>query len=69
MMARSSLVAQTLKNPPAMRETWARSLGWEDPQRKDSKPSSEFLPGEFHGQGSLVGTLHGVTKSQTQLSD
>ena len=26
----ASLVAQTLKNPPAMQETWVRSLGWED---------------------------------------
>ena len=26
-----SLVAQTVKNLPAMRETWVRSLGWEDP--------------------------------------
>ena len=25
-----SLVAQLVKNPPAMRETWVRSLGWED---------------------------------------
>ena len=24
-------MAQTVKNPPAMRETWVRSLGWEDP--------------------------------------
>ena len=24
-------MAQSLKNPPAMRETWAQSLGWEDP--------------------------------------
>ena len=27
----ASLVAQTVKNLPAMRETWVRSLGWEDP--------------------------------------
>ena len=27
---RASLVAQLVKNPPAMRETWIRSLGWED---------------------------------------
>ena len=27
----ASLVAQTVKNLPAMRETWAGSLGWEDP--------------------------------------
>ena len=29
--SRASLVAQLVKNPPAMRETWVRSLGWEDP--------------------------------------
>ena len=27
----ASLGAQTVKNPPAMRETWVQSLGWEDP--------------------------------------
>ena len=27
----ASLVAQLVKNPPAMQETWVRSLGWEDP--------------------------------------
>ena len=26
----ASLVAQLVKNPPAMQETWVRSLGWED---------------------------------------
>ena len=31
----ASLVAQLVKNPPAMRETWVRSLGWEDPQRRE----------------------------------
>ena len=30
----ASLVAQKVKNPPAMLETWVRSLGWEDPQEK-----------------------------------
>ena len=30
----ASLVAQTVKNPPAMQETWVRSLGWEDPLEK-----------------------------------
>ena len=29
-VGRASLVAQTVKNQPAMQETWARSLGWED---------------------------------------
>ena len=31
---RASLVAQLVKNPPAMRETWVRSLGWEDALEK-----------------------------------
>jgi len=31
---RASLVAQLVKNPPAMRETWVQSLGWEDPLEK-----------------------------------
>ena len=31
MPGRASLVAQTVKNPPAMWETWVQSLGWEDP--------------------------------------
>ena len=29
-----SLVAQLIENPPAMWETWVRSLGWEDPLEK-----------------------------------
>ena len=29
-----TLVAQTVKNPSAMQETWVRSLGWEDPLEK-----------------------------------
>ena len=30
----ASLVAQMVKNPPVMRETWVQSLGWEDPLEK-----------------------------------
>ena len=30
----ASLVAQLVKNPPAMQKTWASSLGWEDPLEK-----------------------------------
>jgi len=30
----ASLAAQLVKNPPAMQETWVRSLGWEDPLEK-----------------------------------
>ena len=34
----ASLVAQLVKNPPAMSETWVRSLGWEDPLEKEMLP-------------------------------
>ena len=48
---RSSLVAQTVKNLPAVQGTWIRSLGQEDPWQ----PTPVFFLGEFHGQRSLVG--------------
>ena len=41
--ARSSLVAHLVKNPPAMWETWVRSLGWEDPLEKGTSTHSSIL--------------------------
>ena len=42
--ARVSLVAQTVKNLPAMRETWVRSLSREDPLEKEmATPSTGFI--------------------------
>ena len=41
------LVVQMVKIPPAMRETWVRSMGWEDPLEEGmAKPTLVFLPGE-----------------------
>ena len=37
----ASLVAQTVKNKPLMRETWVQSLGWEDPLEKGIEESRE----------------------------
>ena len=34
----ASFVAQTVKNPPAMWETWVRSLGWENPLEEGMAP-------------------------------
>ena len=48
-------MAQMVKNLPAMRETWVRSLGGEDPWRRAMQPTPVFSPGESHGQRSLVG--------------
>ena len=39
----ASLVAQLVKNPPAMRETWVRSLGWEDPLEMGKATHSSIL--------------------------
>ena len=40
----ASLVAQLVKNLPAMQETWVRSLGWEDPLAKGKATHSSILP-------------------------
>ena len=39
----ASLVAQLVKNPPAMWETWVQSLGWEDPLEKGKATHSSIL--------------------------
>ena len=43
------LIAQLVKNPPAMQETWVQSLGWEVTLEKRKATHSVFWPGEFHG--------------------
>ena len=111
----ASLVTQTVKNPPATRETWVRSLGLESPGERHGNPlqysclenpidrepwgckesdTTERLnwtekfpglgrsPGGGHGyhssilawrippdRGARQATVHGITKSQTWLSD
>ena len=39
----ASLVAQLVKNPPAMQKTWVQSLGWEDPLEKGKATHSSIL--------------------------
>ena len=39
----SFLLVQMLKNPPAMQESWVRSLGWEDPLEKGTATHSSIL--------------------------
>ena len=60
----ASLVAQMVKNPTAMWETWDWSLGWEDPWRRERLPTPVFWPGN-----SIDCGIHRVAKSWTQLSD
>ena len=48
-------MAQTVKNLPALQETRVQFLGWEDLLEKGTATAPALLPGEFHGQRSLVG--------------
>ena len=50
-----------------MQETWVASLGWEDPLEKGMTSPSVFLPGESHGQRSLVDySPWGYKESETE---
>ena len=51
----ASLVAQIVKNPPAMQETKVQSLDLEDLLEKGMATHYSILAGEFHGHRSLVG--------------
>ena len=59
---RVSLIAQSVKNLPAMQETRARFLGQEDPLEKEMATHSSILAGESHEQRSLADYIHGVTR-------
>ena len=66
----ASPVAQTVKNPPAMLETWVRSPGWEDPLEKGKVTHSSILAWKIPWTKKPGGLQSlGVTKSQTQLND
>ena len=56
-------MAQLVKNPPAMGETWVRSLGWEDPLEKGKATHSSILAWRILWTICIV---HGVTKSWTE---
>ena len=43
----ASLVAQSVKNPPMMQETWVRSLGWENPLEKQMARHASILAWEI----------------------
>ena len=54
-------MAQSVKNLPAVQETWVRSLGWEDPPEKEMATHSSIIawkiswteePGELQSMGS-----------------
>ena len=58
------MVAQKVKNLPAMKETWVQSLGQEDPLEK-GMDTPVFLPREFMDGGAWWATVHEIAKSWT----
>ena len=63
-LQRASLVAQTVKNLPAMQETWVQSLGREDALEEGLATHSSILAWRIPmGRGAWWATVHGVTES------
>ena len=59
-------MAQVVKNPPAMRETWVQSLGWKDPLEEGMTTHSSILARRIPmDRGIWWATIHGVTESDT----
>ena len=65
----ASLVVQMVKNLPAMWKTWVQSLGREDPLEIMATHSNILAWRIPMDRRAWWGTVHGVTKSRTQLSD
>ena len=66
----ASLVAQMVKNLPAMWETRVQSLDWDDPLEKGMATRSRILAWRIPmDRGAWWATVHGVAKSWTQLSN
>ena len=71
----ASLVAQTVKNPPAIQGTWIRPLGWENHLEKRIPGERNSYPLQYSGlknpmdRGAWQATVRGVAKSRRWLSD
>ena len=66
----ASLVAQMVKNPPAMQETWVQSLGWDEPLEEGMASHSSILAWRIPmDRGAWQATVHEVAESRTWLSN
>ena len=66
----ASLVAQLVKNSPAMWETWVQYLGWEDPLEKEVATHSSILAWKnLRDRGASGTTVPRVTNGWIRLSD
>ena len=65
----ASLVAQTVKNLPAIWETWALSLGWEDPLEEGMATHTSILAWRtVMDREACLAIVHGIAKSWMRLS-
>ena len=61
----ASMVVQTVKNTPAMHETWVQFLGWEDPLEEDMAIHSCIFAWRIPmDRGAWWAPVHGVAKSR-----
>ena len=63
------MVAQSVKNLPAVQETWVRSLGWEDPPGEGNvNPLQYSCLENTMDRGAWMATVHGVTRVRHDLA-
>ena len=67
-MLMDSLVAQQVKNPPALWETWVQSLGWKDPLEKGTATHSSILAWKIPQMYSPWGHKESYTPERLSLS-
>ena len=65
-MHQASLVAQLVKNQPAMRESWVQSLGWEDPLEEGKATPSSVLTWRI--PWTVLSMVHQTLDKSEQLS-
>ena len=66
----SRYISRTVKNLPAMRKTWVRTLGWEDPLEEGMATNTSILAWRIPmDRGAWWVMVYRVSKSQIQLSD
>jgi len=63
----ASLVAQLVKNPPAMWETWVQSLNWEDPLEKENTHSILLNVSEHRDDDWLDYNKHSFLETQNLM--
>ena len=70
ILAMAGFLAQVVKNPPAMWDTWVQSLGWEDPMEESMAIHANILAWRIPMErGAWQATVHGAAKTQTRLSN